>query len=193
MKIQRRPSTVLLPVPVVLVSVAGGEGERPDIVTVAWAGNVCSAPPMLSISVRPSRHSYGLLQRTHDFVVNVPRASQVRQVDFCGNASGRDVDKFAQCGFHAVPAGRVSSPLIEECPINIECVTRHRLSLGAHDLFVGEILAVHFDEDVLDSRGRLQPRKVDALAYLHGDYWSLGEQVGSYGFTLKESKEEAKR
>jgi len=193
MKIQRRPSTVLLPVPVVMVSVAGVGGERPDIVTVAWAGNVCSAPPMLSISVRQSRHSYALLQQTHDFVVNVPRAAQVREVDFCGNASGRDVDKFAQCGFHATPGARVSSPLIEECPINIECVTRHRLSLGAHDLFVGEILAVHFDEDVLDSRGRLQPARVDALAYLHGDYWSVGEQVGSYGFTLKESKEEAKR
>jgi len=193
MKIERRPSTVLLPVPVVMVSVAGVGGEKPDIVTVAWAGNVCSAPPMLSISVRPSRHSYALLQQTHDFVVNVPRAGQVREVDFCGNASGRDVDKFAQCGFHAAPGARVSAPLIEECPINIECVTRHRLSLGAHDLFVGEVLAVHFDEDVLDSRGRLQPGKVDALAYLHGDYWSVGERVGSYGFTLKESKEEAKR
>jgi len=193
MKIQRRPSTVVLPVPVVLVSVAGDEGGAPDIVTVAWAGNVCSAPPMLSISVRPSRHSYRLLQRSHDFVVNLPRASQVRQVDYCGNVSGRDADKFAACGFKATPAARVSSPLIGECPINIECVTRHRLSLGAHDLFVGEVLAVHFDEDVLDSRGRLQPAKVDALAYLHGDYWSLAEKLGSYGFTLRESKEEAKR
>ena len=192
MKIERRPSTVLLPVPVVMVSVAGVGGEKPDIVTVAWAGNVCSAPPMLSISVRPSRHSYALLQQTHDFVVNVPRAGQVREVDFCGNASGRDVDKFAQCGFHAAPGARVSAPLIEECPINIECVTRHRLSLGAHDLFVGEVLAVHFDEDVLDSRGRLQPGKVEPLAYVHGDFWSLGEKVGSYGFTLKESQGETK-
>jgi flavin reductase (DIM6/NTAB) family NADH-FMN oxidoreductase RutF len=83
--------------------------------------------------------------------------------------------------------------MIEECPVNIECVTRHHLGLGAHDLFIGEILAVHFDDDVLDSRGRLQPAKVDALAYVHGDYWSLGEKVGSYGFTLKESQGEAQR
>jgi flavin reductase (DIM6/NTAB) family NADH-FMN oxidoreductase RutF len=147
---------------------------------------------MLSISVRPSRYSYDLLQRSHEFVVNIPRAAQVREVDLCGNASGRDTDKFAACGFHAVPGARVAAPLIEEGPINIECVTRHRLSLGAHDLFIGEILAVHFDEDVLDSRGRLQPAKVDPLAYVHGDFWSLGEKVGSYGFTLKQPHGEAK-
>jgi flavin reductase (DIM6/NTAB) family NADH-FMN oxidoreductase RutF len=192
MKIQRRPTTVLLPVPVVMVSVAGVDGGVPNIVTVAWVGTVCSAPPMLSISLRRSRHSYDLLQRSHEFVVNIPRAAQVREVDLCGNVSGRDADKFALCGFHAVPGAHVAAPLIEECPVNIECVTRHRLSLGAHDLFVGEILAVHFDEDVLDSRGRLQSSKVDALAYVHGDYRLLGEKVGSYGFTLKEPKEEAK-
>ena len=111
---------------------------------------------------------------------------QVREVDLCGSISGRDVDKFAACGFHALPGTRVSAPLIEECPINIECVTRHRLSLGAHDLLIGEIVAVHYDEEVLDSRGRLQPGKVGALAYLHGEYWSLGAKLGSHGFTRKE-------
>jgi flavin reductase (DIM6/NTAB) family NADH-FMN oxidoreductase RutF len=191
MKIQRRPMNVLLPVPLVLVSVAGDEGGGPDIVTLAWAGTVCSAPPMLSVSVRPSRHSYGLLQRSHEFVVNVPRAAQARQVDLCGTRSGRDTDKFAACGFHAAPAARVRAPLIAECPINIECVTRHRLTLGAHDLFVGEILAVHFDQEVLDERGRLEVGKVDALAYVHGEYWTLGRQVGSYGFTLGDAPVEA--
>jgi flavin reductase (DIM6/NTAB) family NADH-FMN oxidoreductase RutF len=191
MKIQRRPMNVLLPVPLVLVSVAGDEGGRPDIVTLAWAGTVCSAPPMLSVSVRPSRHSYGLLQRSHEFVVNVPRAAQARQVDLCGNTSGRDTDKFAACGFHAAPAARVRAPLIAECPINVECVTRHRLSLGAHDLFVGEILAVHFDEEILDEGGRLRAASVDALAYVHGEYWTLGHKVGSYGFTLGDAPVEA--
>ena len=179
-------------VPVVMVSVAGVDGGLPNIVTLAWVGTVCSAPPMLSISVRPSRHSYDLLQRSHEFVVNIPRASQVREVDLCGNVSGRYIHKFAAYSFHADPGERVAAPLIEECPINIECVSRHRLSLGAHDMFVGEILAVHFDEDVLDSRGRLQAGKLAALAYVHGDYWSLGAKVGSYGFTLKESQGETK-
>ena len=163
MKIQRRPTNVLLPVPLVMVSVAGVDGGAPDIVTLAWVGTVCSAPPMLSISVRPSRHSYDLLQRSHEFVVNVPRAAQVREVDLVRQRRpGATPTSSPACGFHAVPGARVGAPLIEECPINIECVTRHRLSLGAHDLFIGEILAVHFDEDVLDSRGRLQAGKVDA-------------------------------
>jgi flavin reductase (DIM6/NTAB) family NADH-FMN oxidoreductase RutF len=189
MKIQRRPATVLLPVPAVMVSIADGP-KKADIITLAWVGTVCSAPPMVGIAVRPSRYSYELLQHTHDFVVNIPRASQVESVDYCGQVSGRDVDKFKECGFHALPASRVSSPLIEECPVNLECVTRHRLSLGAHDLFIGEIVAAHYDDDVVDSRGRLQPAKLDALAYVHGDYWTLGEKIGAYGFSLKKRKGE---
>jgi flavin reductase (DIM6/NTAB) family NADH-FMN oxidoreductase RutF len=191
MKIQRRPSSVLLPVPVVMVSVAGSDGGEPDIVTPAWAGTVCSAPPMLSISLRSVRRAYALLQRSHEFVVNVPRVSQVREVDRCASASESEADRFATCGFHAVPAARVSAPLIVECPINIECVTRHRLSLGAHDLLIGEILVVHCDEELLDSRGRLQPGKVEALAYLNGEYWSLGAKLASHGFTRKEPRPQA--
>lgn len=191
MKIQRRPAPMLLPLPVVMVSVAGTEGDEPDIVTPAWAGTVCSAPPMVSISLRPVGHAYSLLQRSHEFVVNVPRASQVREVDLCGSVAGRDSDKFAACGFHAIPSARVSAPLIAECPINIECVTRHRLSLGAHDLLIGEILAVHYDEELHDSRGRLQLGRVEGLAYLNGEYWSLGAKLGSHGFTRKEPQGEA--
>jgi flavin reductase (DIM6/NTAB) family NADH-FMN oxidoreductase RutF len=188
MKIQRRPATVLLPVPAVMVSIADGAGKA-NIITLAWVGTVCSAPPMVSISVRPSRYSYQLLQHTHDFVVNIPRRAQLEAVDYCGNVSGRDVDKFKECGFTALPATRVSAPLIEQCPINLECVTRHRLSLGAHDLFVGEIVAAHYDEEVVDSRGRLVASRVDALAYVNGDYWTLGEKVGGYGFAIKKRKE----
>jgi flavin reductase (DIM6/NTAB) family NADH-FMN oxidoreductase RutF len=147
---------------------------------------------MVGIAVRPSRYAYELLQRTHDFVVNIPRASQVEAVDYCGQVSGREVDKFKACGFHALPAARVSAPLIDECPINLECTTRHRLSLGAHDLFIGEIVAAHYDDDVVDSRGRLVASRVDALAYVNGDYWTLGEKVGSYGFSLKKRQEEAR-
>ena len=191
MKIQRRPATVLLPVPAVMVSIADGP-RKANIITLAWAGTVCSAPPMVGIAVRPSRYSYELLQRTHDFVVNIPRAAQVEATDYCGQVSGREVDKFKACGFHRLPATRVSSPLIEECPVNLECVTRHRLSLGGHDLFVGEIVAVHYDDDVVDSRGRLVPAKLDAFAYVHGDYWTLGEKIGTYGYSLKKRKEAEK-
>ena len=184
MKIQRRPSTFLLPVPAALITVAAPKGPG-NIVTLAWVGTVCSAPPMLGIAVRPSRYSYELLRQKNEFVVNVPRADQVELVDLCGTVSGRDRDKFALTGFHPMPAANVSAPLIEECPVNLECLTRHRLSLGAHDLFIGEIVAAHFNEDVVDGRGRLDKSRLDPLAYVDGEYWSLKEKVGSYGFAKK--------
>lgn len=182
MKIRRRPSTLVMPVPVALVTVAAPNGPG-NIVTLAWVGTVCSAPPMLSIAIRPSRYSYELLSRTNEFVVNFPRADHVEKVDVCGVVSGRDVDKFALTGFHPLSAALVGAPLIAECPVNLECVTRHRLSLGVHDLFIGEVVATHVDEDVLDGRGRLDKSRLDALAYVDGEYWSLGEKVGGHGFT----------
>jgi len=181
MKIERRPTTALLPLPLVLVTV--GTPQHADVITIAWAGVVCSEPPMVSVSVRPSRHSHELLQDTREFVVNVPRASEVRDVDLAGTISGRDADKFEFCGFTRRAASKVGAPLIVECPINLECVVRHQLALGSHDLFIAEVVAVHFDEDVLDSRGRLKAGAVDALAYVDGDYWTLKERVGGYGFS----------
>jgi flavin reductase (DIM6/NTAB) family NADH-FMN oxidoreductase RutF len=180
MKIARKPSTALLPTPVVLLSVVG-EGKRPNMITLAWVGVVCSKPPMLSVAIRPSRHSHGLVTRAREFVVNVPRASQVAEVDAAGVISGRDHDKFAELGFTAAPATQVTAPLIAECPINLECVVRHQLLLGVHDLFIAEIVAVDYDEEVLDSRGRLKTAALDAFAYAEGEYWSLGERLGSYG------------
>jgi flavin reductase (DIM6/NTAB) family NADH-FMN oxidoreductase RutF len=168
----------------VLVTVAGGK-KAANIITIAWAGTVCSSPPMVSVAVRPSRYSHGLLQASREFVVNIPRASQVDKVDLCGMTSGRERDKFAATGFTPLKASKVKAPLIAECPINIECVVRHQLSLGAHDLFIGEVVAVQCDEEVLDSRGRLKPAAIDALAYVDGDYWSLKEKIGTYGFTKR--------
>lgn len=184
MKIQRRPSAFLFPVPTALITVAQPKGPG-NIITLAWVGTVCSVPPMLSIAVRPSRYSHELLLRSNEFVVNLPRADQVELVDLCGVLSGRDTDKFDLTGFHPSPAATVAAPLIEECPVNLECVTRHRFLLGAHDLFIGEIVAAHFDEDVVDDRGRLDKSRLDPLAYVNGEYWSLKEKVGSEGFTRK--------
>ena len=184
MKIERRPSTALLPTPVVLVSVAG-EGDAANLLTIAWAGVVCSSPPMLSIAVRPQRYSYGLLSSARDFVVNIPPAELVESVDLAGVWSGAEHDKFGELGFTARRASKITSPLIEECPINLECVLRHQLELGVHDLFIGEIVAVHYDEELLDSRGRLRTRAVSALALVAGDYFTLGERVGTYGYAQK--------
>jgi flavin reductase (DIM6/NTAB) family NADH-FMN oxidoreductase RutF len=185
MKIERKPSTALLPTPVVLLSVAGHGKEKANLITLAWVGTVCSSPPMLSVAIRPSRHSHSLVDAAREFVVNVPRAGQVAQVDLAGVWSGAEHDKFKELGFTARPAKHVAAPLVEECPINIECVVRHQLALGAHDLYIAEIVAVHHDEEVLDSRGRLKTAALDAMAYVDGEYWSLGERLGSYGRVAK--------
>jgi flavin reductase (DIM6/NTAB) family NADH-FMN oxidoreductase RutF len=191
MKIARKPSTALVPTPVVLLSV-NGEGGTPNMITLAWVGVVCSAPPMLSVAIRPSRHSYGLVTKAREFVVNIPRAGQVAEVDAAGVWSGRDHDKFKELGFTAAPAQEVSAPLISECPINLECVVRHQLSLGVHDLFIAEIVRTHFDEDLLDSRGRVKTAKLDVMAYVEGEYWSLGDRLGSYGQAAKARASEKK-
>jgi flavin reductase (DIM6/NTAB) family NADH-FMN oxidoreductase RutF len=184
MKIARKPSAALLPTPVVLLSVTG-EADTPNIITLAWAGTVCSSPPMLSVAIRPSRYSHELVDAAREFVVNVPRAAHVQQVDLAGVWSGRDHDKFAEIGFTALPATQVAAPLIAECPVNIECVVRHQLALGAHDLYIAEIVATHYDEDVLDSHGRVLTEKIAAMAYAEGEYWSLGEKLGGYGQASK--------
>ena len=192
MKIERKPSTALLPTPVVLLSVAGHGKEKANIITLAWVGTVCSSPPMLSVAIRPSRHSHGLVNAAREFVVNIPRADQVAAVDLAGVWSGAEHDKFKELGFTARPAKLVTAPLIEECPINIECVVRHQLALGAHDLYLAEIVATHYDEELLDSRGRLRTAELGAMAYVDGEYWSLGERLGSYGQAAKALKAQKK-
>ncbi len=184
MKVERKPSAALLPNPVVLVSVAGGAGAG-NFLTIAWVGTVCSSPPMLSVAIRPSRYSYDLVNQEREFVVNIPNADQLEATDVAGVWSGREHDKFAELGLTPLPATRVGAPLIAECPVNLECVVRHQLKLGSHDLFLAEIVAAHYDEEVLDSRGRLRPREVHPVTLVESEYWSLGERVGLYGAAAK--------
>jgi flavin reductase (DIM6/NTAB) family NADH-FMN oxidoreductase RutF len=182
-KVTRRPGTVLYPVPAVMVSC--GIGEQANIITLAWVGTLCSEPPLVGIGVRPSRHSHGLIQEVGEFVVNLPNVEQARWVDHCGMVSGRDEDKWAACGFTPAPATEVEVPLIAECPVNIECRVQQTLSLGSHDLFVGQVVAVHMDEDVLDERGRLDLAKARPFAYLGGEYRQVTELLGTFGFSRR--------
>jgi flavin reductase (DIM6/NTAB) family NADH-FMN oxidoreductase RutF len=184
MKIERKPSAALLPNPVVMVSASGGAGAA-NFLTIAWVGTVCSSPPMLSVAIRPSRYSHDLVSREREFVVNIPGVEQLEGVDVAGVWSGREHDKFAELGFTPQPASKVGAPLIAECPINLECVVRHQLSLGVHDLFIAEIVAAHYDEDLLDSRGRLKPDRVHPIVLVDDEYWSLGERIGLYGAAAK--------
>jgi flavin reductase (DIM6/NTAB) family NADH-FMN oxidoreductase RutF len=182
-KKQFPPSEALYPVPVVLVS-CGGTGDA-NIITIAWCGVVCSKPPLLSVSIRPSRHSHEIISATKDFVINIPSEDILKEADLCGIVSGRDKDKFSLCKFTKVPASKISSPMIEECPVNIECKVRNIIPLGAHDMFIGEVVAFHADNSVLGKDGHIDYRKAKPFVYNQGEYWNLGKVIGNYGFSGK--------
>lgn len=177
-----KPAVGLRPVPVVLVTCVGADG-RANVITLAWAGVVCSQPPMLGIAVRPERFSHDLIKNTGQFVVNLPSEKQLWAADYCGTRSGRFEDKFAAAGLTPMPAAEVKPPLIAECPINIECVVRHEVSLGSHDLFIGEVVALHADEAALDEAGNLSAAAAQLIAYDQPDYVGLSGKIGPHGLS----------
>jgi flavin reductase (DIM6/NTAB) family NADH-FMN oxidoreductase RutF len=178
MKVIKPGSTALYPVPAVLVSCGA---ERPNIITLAWVGTLCSDPPSVGIGVRPERFSHGLIAEIGEFVVNLPRVDQVDLVDYCGQVSGRNVDKWAACGLTPIPANEVRTPLIAECPVSLECRVTQQLTLGVHDLFIGEVLAVQIDEEMLTERGQVNYEQAQPLAYIGGYYWQVSKLLGRYG------------
>lgn len=186
MKITKSPSTALYPVPVVLVT-SSLEGFKPNIITVAWTGTMNSEPPMVFVSVRPGRHSHKMIKESGQYVINIPSAQQVKLVDQCGISTGRDTDKFQATGLTPVPAAHVQAPLIKECPVNLECEVKQVISLGTHDAFIGEILAVHINEDVV-SNGRIDFDLAKPFAYCGNQYRINTEVIGTHGFSAKEGK-----
>ena len=180
-----KPGNVLWPVPVVLVSCGGTRDWKPNLITIAWAGSVCSDPPMLSISVRPERYSHAIIQATREFVVNIPSPRQAKVVDWCGTVSGRNVDKFADTGLTPAKALKVRCPIITECLLNIECRVQKSLKLGSHTMFVAEVVAVQVSSTLLDTKGRLRLEKGGLLAFAHGQYFELGRCLGHFGFSVR--------
>ena len=168
-------STALYPVPAVLVTCGDYMGEM-NAITLAWVGTVSSEPPTIGIGVRPTRYSFGLLQRYGDFVVNLPKASQVDILGYCGSVSGRSEDKFKTAGLTPMRSDSVRAPIVAEFPVNIECKIKNRISLGSHDLFLGEVVSVHVDQSIM-SEGRIDPKKMDPVAYVNGQYFSLGDMI----------------
>lgn len=178
---------MLYPVPAVLVSCQNKAGQS-NMITIAWTGTVCSDPPMLSISVRKNRASYAMLVETGEFVVNLPTEKMVKELDKAGILSGKNVNKWELLNLHPEEGRSVSVPLIKECPVNIECKVEQVLELGSHDLFLGKVLAVHVEDSLLDAKGRLQLEKAKLLTYSHGQYFSLGKCIGSFGFSVRKKK-----
>ena len=187
MKIKKKPFTALFPCPVVLVTCVDSTG-KPDIITLAWAGILCSEPPIIGLGIRPTRYSHKLIENSKEFVVNIPTAKILRETDYCGVTSGKDLDKFSKTKLTQEPADKVKPPLIRECPVNMECILKEKLPLGAHDLFIGEIVQVHIDQDILDEKGNIDFTKADPFTYNQGEYWSLHKKLGTYGFS-KQKKE----
>ena len=179
-------STILNPVPVVMVSSAGKDPEsKPNIMTVAWAGTVNSEPPMVSVSIRKSRYSHKLISETGEFVVNLVSKSLCKPCDYCGVRSGADEDKFAKCGLTPVKAeGLEYAYAIKEAPVSISCKVKSVTELGSHDMFIGEIVAVTADSYLTDDKGRLCLDNAKLVAYNHGEYFLLGEKLGFFGYSV---------
>lgn len=183
---------MLYPVPAVMVSV-GREGEKPNIITVAWAGTVNSDPPMLSISVRKERYSHAILSETREFVVNLVHEPLVRACDFCGVRSGRDVDKFAEMKLTASAVEGVCAPAVAESPVNLACKVTQIIPLGSHDLFLAEIVSVTVDERYMDEKGTFHLNDAGLVAYSHGTYFKLGEALGTFGYSVRRKPKKKKR
>ncbi|MCR5288311.1 MAG: flavin reductase family protein [Saccharofermentans sp.] len=179
-------STILNPVPVVMVSCAGKEtAAKPNIMTVAWAGTVNSEPPMVSVSIRKSRYSHKLISETGEFVINLVSKSLCKACDYCGVRSGADEDKFAKCGLTPVKAdGLEYAYAIKEAPVSISCRVKSVTELGSHDMFIGEIVAVTADSYLMDDKGRLCLDNANLVAYNHGEYFLLGEKLGFFGYSV---------
>ena len=185
MKESWKPGTMIYPLPAVLV----GCGDAPDnwnLLTVAWTGTVCTDPPMCYVSVRPERHSYGIIRRTGEFVINLTTRSLARAADWCGVRSGRDYDKFREMGLTPGKALKVAAPIVEESPVSIECRVRQVLELGTHDMFLAEVVAVQVDADYIDpATGRFCLERACPIVYSHGEYFVLGEALGHFGWSVR--------
>ena len=182
--------TLEAPLPPALVSC--GTPEHPNVLTIAWTGIVNTMPPITYISVRPERYSYDLIKNSGEFVINLPTEELVPAIDFCGVKSGRDLDKIAACGLHTEPGETVQAPLILESPVHLECKVRQVLPLGSHDMFLADITAVRVDEDYVDANGRLCMERCHLAAYIHGTYYSIGQAIGTFGFSVKKKQKKRK-
>lgn len=182
-----KPGNMLYPVPVVMIS-SGRPGEKPDIMTVAWAGTVCSEPPMVSISVRPERYSHGIISDTGEFVINLVTEKLVFATDFCGVRSGKDVDKFAEMKLTPQPSAKINAPGIKESPVNIECVVKSTEHLGSHDMFIAQIVNVQIDDEYMNENGKFELNSTGLVTYSHGEYFALGKKLGKFGYSVQKKR-----
>ncbi len=178
--------TLLAPVPPALVSC--GTVETPNVLTIGWTGIINTKPPMTYISVRPSRYSYNIIKESGEFVINLTTSAMCKKTDFCGVKSGAKVNKFEKCNFTPIKATKINAPIIEECPVSLECKVTEIKSLGTHDMFLAEIVGINIEERYVDSKGKLNLQQCGLMAYAHGEYFALGRKLGDFGFSVRKKK-----
>ena len=182
-----KPGNMLYPVPAVMVS-CGREGEKPNIITLAWVGTICSDPAMVSISVRKERYSYDIIKETGEFVINLVTKDILQATDYCGVKSGRDVDKFKEMELTPLPSQQIKAPGISESPVNIECRVKDIIPLGSHDMFLAEVVGVTVDDSYMNENGKFELNQTGLVAYSHGEYYELGEKLGKFGYSVEKRK-----
>ena len=191
-KISWKAGNMLYPLPAVMVSLTDKEGNS-NIITLAWAGTICTNPPMLSVSIRPERYSYNIIKETGEFVVNLTTKELAYATDYCGVKSGKDVDKFGKMRLTKLASEKINSVAIAESPVNIECKVRQIMELGSHSLFIADVVNVRVDSRYLDEKGRFNLAKSELIAYSHGRYYELGKELGTFGYSIKKSEETTKK
>lgn len=179
-----KPGNMIYPLPAVMVTITDNNGKD-NIITIAWTGTICTNPAMAYISVRPERYSYEILKETKEFVINLTTENLVYQTDYCGVTSGKDIDKFSVLNLTKEKALHVKAPLIKESPINIECRVKEIIPYGSHDMFVSEVLAIHAEDNYMDDSGKFDLTKAKPVVYSHGEYFSLGNKLGKFGYSIK--------
>ncbi len=185
MKTDWKPGTMIYPLPAVLVSC----GQTPDeynLITVAWTGILCTNPPMCYIAVRPERHSYDILKRNMEFVINLTTEEMARATDWCGVRSGRDYDKFQTTGLTPGKCSVVSAPLVEESPLSLECRIKEIVALGSHHLMIADIVNLRADTGLIDpTTGKFDLEQAHLLTYVHGAYYGIGDKIGKFGWSVE--------
>ena len=185
-KLDWKPGNMLYPVPAVMVSCKRGD-EKANIITVAWAGTVCSEPAMVSISVRPERFSHAIIAETGEFVINLVTEKLTEACDWCGVRSGKDFDKFREKNLTEYVSDFMAAPAIAESPVNIYCKVKDIVKLGSHDMFLAEVVGVTVDDAYMDEKGRFSLEDTHLITYSHGEYFALGEKLGKFGYSVKKA------
>lgn len=183
-----KPGTMIYPLPAVMVS-CGADPAEYNIITISWTGTICTDPAMCYVSVRPSRHSYTIIRKNGEFVINLTTRALAFAADWCGVKSGADHDKFAEMNLTPGKASKVNAPLIMESPVNIECIVREIRELGSHHMFISEVAAINADEALIDERtGAFRLYEANPVCYSHGKYYETGKLIGKFGFSVEKKR-----